>query len=94
MGTQSISLKLDKADIERLRTLAGARNRTPHYLMREAVREYLRREEARSAFLAEAVEAWRDYRETRVHATLEEVDGWLSAWGTDGELAAGPECHE
>jgi hypothetical protein len=30
----------------------------------------------------EAVAAWKDYRETSLHATLDELDAWLATWGT------------
>ena len=94
MAQRSVSLKMDPVDIERLRVLAERRDRTPHHLMREAVLQYLQREEARATFLAEAVEAWRDYQETGVHATMAEVSAWLQTWGTDHEAQAGPACHE
>jgi predicted transcriptional regulator len=94
MAQRSVSLKMDPDDLERLRVLAERRDRTPHYLMREAVLQYIQREESRTAFLAEAVEAWRDYQETGAHATVSEVNAWLNTWGTSTEPPTGPECHE
>ena len=37
--------------------------------------------------------AWSVLQATGRHATAEEVDKWLSSWGTEDELPA-PECHE
>ncbi len=41
------SLKLDDAMKSRIRDLAVRRDRSSHWLMREAIREYVEREEAR-----------------------------------------------
>lgn len=94
MRSQNVSLKMDPQDIDRLRALAEARHRTPHYLMREAVQQYLVREEARAGFLREAVLAWSAFAENGTHATLGEVTTWLDTWGTQDETPDCPECHE
>ncbi len=77
-----VSLKLDGEERARLNALAVARKRSSHYLMREAVREYLTREEARQSFRDEAAMAWRDYEDTGRHATQAELDGWIDSLGT------------
>jgi predicted transcriptional regulator len=77
-----VSVKLDAGDRARLGALAAARKRSSHYLMREAVREYLTREEARQSFRDEAEQAWRDYKRTGLHVTQAEVDSWIDSLGT------------
>jgi len=77
-----VSLKLDSEERARLASLATLRRRSSHYLMREAVREYLTREEARQSFRDEATTAWRDYEETGRHATQAELDSWIDSLGT------------
>jgi predicted transcriptional regulator len=77
-----VSLKLDSDERHRLAALAAARKRSSHYLMREAVREYLGREEARQSFRQEAAKAWKDYQKTGLHVTQSEVDAWGEALGT------------
>ena len=72
-----MSLKLDDEERSRLATLAAARKRSSHYLMREAVREYLTREEARKSFRDEADKALRDYEANGLHATQAEIDAWV-----------------
>lgn len=74
---KAVSIKLEDSERERLAVLAEAKQRSPHYLMREAIREYLGREEWRVDFLKEAEEAWRDYQETGLHLTLEDLEDWL-----------------
>lgn len=44
------AVKLDPETNERVKRLAEARHRTPHWVMREAIRQYVEREEKREAF--------------------------------------------
>ena len=77
-GAVTTSLKLEPELRERLRRLAEARRRTPHWLMREAIAQYLAREEARERLSADALAAWAEYEATGRHATGEAVDAWLA----------------
>lgn len=90
---QSKTVKMEPAEYERFAALAAARGRTPHYLMREALRQYLEREEAAEAFKRETRAAWQEYQETGLHLTGDEVCAWLDTWGTEAETEA-PECHK
>jgi predicted transcriptional regulator len=92
MGTPSTtSLKLDSATKERVQRLASARRRSPHWVMREAIEEYVEREEKREQYRQAALAAWTHYQTTGLHATAEEADAWLA------KLEAGkdafPKCH-
>ncbi|MDD5469114.1 MAG: ribbon-helix-helix protein, CopG family [Anaerolineales bacterium] len=88
-----VSVKLDADELMRLKTLAEARQRKPHFLMKEALRQYLDREERRESFHREAMDNWREYQETGLHLIGGEVAAWLDTWGTDAEQEA-PACHE
>jgi predicted transcriptional regulator len=90
MGATSI--KLDDPLKERVRHLAEARRRSPHWIMREAIAQYVEREEKREAFKADAMRAWNDYRRTGLHLTLEEADAWLAKLEA-GEDKEPPACH-
>lgn len=61
--------------------------------MREAIEQYVAREEQREAFKQEALQAWTAYQETGRHLTGEQTSDWLRTWGTAGEQPA-PECHD
>lgn len=89
---QTTSLKLDPETRERVRRLAEARRRSAHWLMREAITEYLAREEAREGLWRDAAAAWAAYRADGLHATGEEVDAWLARLEA-GEDADPPPCH-
>ena len=88
-----VSLKLDQTDHERLKSLADSRHRKPHFLMKEAIKQYLDREEAHESFKQEALASWQAYQETGQHLTGAEVSSWLDTWGTDQEKAV-PACHD
>jgi predicted transcriptional regulator len=87
------SLKIDDGLKGRVQQLASRRRRSAHWIMLEAIEQYVQREEARESFKEEALASWAAYQETGLHLTAEEVSGWLKTWGTDDERAA-PECHE
>ncbi len=87
------SIKIDDKLKARVKRLAQRRERSAHWLMREAIKQYVEREEARESFQQEAYESWKAYQETGRHLTGEEVRGWLSTWGQDDEEEQ-PGCHE
>jgi predicted transcriptional regulator len=87
------SLKIDDELKGRVQHLASLRHRSPHSIMREAIRQYVEREEAREGFKHEAMASWVAYQETGRHLTGQEVRAWLQTWGTDREAEL-PECHE
>jgi predicted transcriptional regulator len=87
------SIKLDDDLKGRVQHLAALRQRSPHWVMREAIKQYVEREEARESFKQEAFDSWAAYQETGRHLTGQEVRAWLDTWGTEAETNP-PECHE
>lgn len=87
------SIKLDDEMKARVQHLAQARQRTSHWIMREAIAQYVEREEKREALRQETLQAWEEFQATGQHATADDVDRWLASWGTDDELPA-PECQK
>jgi predicted transcriptional regulator len=88
-----VAIKLDDEIRARVKRLADARQRTSHWLMREAITQYVEREEKREAFRQEALEAWQAYRVTGQHLTAEEADAWLARL-EQGQDVEPPECHD
>lgn len=87
------SVKLDDNLKNRIQQLANTRDRSAHWIMREAIRDYVEREEKKESFKQEAIASWTEYKETGQHLTGQEVYAWLDTWGTDKETGV-PECHE
>jgi predicted transcriptional regulator len=87
------SVKIDDELKRRIQDLADARRRSPHWIMQEAIRDYVEREENRESFKREALDSWSTYQETGLHVTGQEAREWLNRWGTDKEAGI-PKCHE
>lgn len=85
MTTTTMGVKLDEETRDRLKTLAEMRRRSSHWLMKEAINQYLEREEEIEQRNREADEAWQDYQSTGLHVSHEAMDAWLDSWGTDKE---------
>jgi predicted transcriptional regulator len=83
MASTPVAVRLDEPLKARIRTLADQRRRPMHWLMREAIEQYVAREEQRETFRQEALDAWRHYQTTGLHVSAAEADVWLA------ELEAG-----
>ena len=86
------SLKLDSALKQRVHRLASARRRSPHWIMLEAVEQYVEREEKREQLRQDALAAWAAYRTTGLQVTAEEAAAWLAKLEA-GKRAVIPKCH-
>ena len=49
--------------------------------MREAITQYIDREEQREAFRQDSLKGWDEYQKTGMHATAAAVATWLARWG-------------
>lgn len=87
------SIKLDEDLKGRVQHLAEARRRSSHWIMREAIAQYVDREEKRETLRQDTLNAWDEFQATGLHGTAEEIDKWLASWGTENELPT-PECHK
>jgi predicted transcriptional regulator len=87
------SIKIDDVLKNRVRQLADIKNRSAHWIMCEAIREYIEREEKKENFKQEALVSWKAYQETRRHLTGQELQDWLQTWGTEKEAGI-PPCHD
>lgn len=83
--TTTVGVKLDEETRDRLKKLGAARQRSTHWLMREAIRKYLDEEEMIESRNREADAAWEEYQRTGQAVSHEKVMAWLDTWGTDQE---------
>ncbi len=93
MNQPALSVKIDAETKNRIQQLAVVKRRSTHWLMKEAIRQYVDREEKREAFLRDGVNAWEEYQATGLHVGQVEADAWMARLenGEDAEL---PQCHE
>ena len=73
-----VAIKIDPEVKERIKRLADARHRTLHWLMREAISQYVEREEKRETLRQDGLQAWNAFQETGLHVTAEQADAWLA----------------
>ena len=88
-ATRPVVIKLDQVTRDRLKRLADAKGRSTHWMLRQAVSQFLMREEAREAFRAAGLQAWDQYQVTGLHVPHDEADAWLARLQA-GEEAAVP----
>jgi len=91
--TRPVAVKLDESIHARVQQLAKAMDRSTHYLMREAIAQYVDREEKREALRQDALRAWEAWQLSGQHLPHAEAEAWLA------ELEAGqdvepPECRD
>lgn len=88
-----VAVKLDPDVRARIKELAKARDRSTHWMMREAIAQYVDREEKRESFRQNGMRAWAEYQETGLHLTADEADAWLAKLEA-GQGEDPPECHD
>lgn len=80
------AVKLDDEIYQRLKALAEARKRTPHWMMKEAISQFVEREEEIERINQDTRERLVEYEKTGEHVEHQDVVKWLQAWGSDEEL--------
>lgn len=86
------TIKIDVDTKDRVKRLADARHRSSHWMILEAIRQYVGREEQRESMRQDALTAWNDYQATGLHVTHEEANNWLAKLEA-GQAIAPPACH-
>jgi predicted transcriptional regulator len=81
----SRAIKLDEEIYNRLKVLGEARRRSPHWLMKEAIQQFLEREEAAEHIRQDTLERWARFEATGEVVSDEAVEAWLETWGTKRE---------
>ena len=88
-----IGVKLTPELKDRLHRISEAKHRSTHWIMKEAIQQYVEREESTEQFKRETIEAWEEYQRDGLHITQNEMTSWLSTWGTPNETEC-PPCHK
>lgn len=87
-----MAIKLPQQDKERLQQLGLIKKRSTHWLAKEAITQFLDREESAERFKLETVARWEEYCHTGKSVPNDAVMRWLESWGTDSELEV-PACR-
>lgn len=89
----SMTVKLEVSERDRLKSLAVARKRTPHYLMKEAIQTYLEKAESEELFIQAALRSRQHLKETGLHVTQNEFSAWVKAIQQNPKTPM-PTCHD
>lgn len=85
MKIKTTSIKLDDQLHTRLKGVAEEKKRTSHWVMREAITQYVEREERRLRFYADAKASWEQYQATGRFVEGSDAVRWLESWGKNNE---------
>jgi len=91
-SASNVTVKLTDLDRRRIHAVATYKNRTAHFIMREAIEHYLQIEESEQAALKIVDDAAQHYDATGLHISLEEFKGWVDAVKMNPRAAL-PACH-
>ena len=89
----STSVKFKDGFKDRLKALAEAKQRSPNWLVNDAVGRYLEHEESAAELRAELERRHREMQETGMHVTHEEALDWLRR-RANGEDVPIPQAHK
>lgn len=85
MPDSTVGVRLSDEIRQRLERLGQARDRSPHYLMKTAVQQFLDREEALEAERHLVRERWARYELTGETVAHADVRAWASSLGQPGD---------
>jgi predicted transcriptional regulator len=80
-----VGVKLDDELQIRLKAIAERSERSPHWLMKKAISEFIEREETAEQERQLLLERWNRYQETGEAIPHDTVVKWLETWGTEKE---------
>jgi predicted transcriptional regulator len=89
MASVTVGIKLDEETRERLKHLSALKERSPHWLMKAALREYLDREEAYERQRHEDQARWERYLQTGAFIDNESMMSWLDRLAEEARNKAG-----
>lgn len=92
-SAKNATVKLTAKEREGIKTIATLRNRTPHYIMKEAIQLYLKRAEAEKELIQSALDSRDHLHSTGLHITQDEFSAWVKAIQTNPKTPM-PECHK
>lgn len=78
------SVRMPDELLERLEHTATQLRRSKGWVIKDAVEEYIAREELKQRRDQETLESWEDYKAGRV-VDGDEVMSWVASWGTPDE---------
>ncbi len=92
-SAKNATVKLTANEREGIKTIATLRNRTPHFIMKEAIQLYLKRAESEKEFIESALKSREHLRTTGLHITQDEFSAWVRTIQKNPKTPM-PVCHK
>jgi predicted transcriptional regulator len=89
---KNVTVKLSAIERDGIKTIATLRNRTPHYIMKEAIQTYLKQAESEQFFMQSALHSREHLKKTGLHVTQNEMSAWVNAIQKNPKTPM-PICH-
>ena len=86
-------VKLESNIKTRLKKLSKLKHRTIHWLMKEAIEQYIEHEEEAEKLKQETLTRWEQEAMRNRTVDNKDVMAWLDSWGTDHETGR-PPCEK
>ena len=86
-------IKLESTVKLKLKKLGKLKDRSMHWLMKEAILQYIEREEQTEKLKHETLSRWEEEAEQNKIVSNKDMMAWLETWGTDHETGR-PECEK
>ncbi|MEL8055006.1 MAG: toxin-antitoxin system [Pseudomonadota bacterium] len=83
MAQSTMGVRLEKRTQDRLKKLSEQRDRSPHYLMKEAIEAYLQREEALEAEKSLVRRRWQRFELTDETVSQNDMAEWAASLVAD-----------
>jgi predicted transcriptional regulator len=91
-ATHPTGVKLEPSLKTRLKKLGKAKHRTTHWLMKEAIAQYIEREEEAEQLKKDTLLRWQEAEQNKI-VSHHKVADWLDTWGRAHEKER-PECEK
>lgn len=75
----SVAVRIDEKLQARLKAIAEAEDRSPHYLMKSAIEDLVERKEREAEELAILKERWAQFEKTGSYVPGEKVRAWVAS---------------
>ena len=82
---EPVTVKLESNTKQRLKKLGQAKQRSTHWMLQQAINQYLEVEEYEEQLKQETLRRWQEVMDGKV-VSHEKVIAWLETWGTDEEV--------
>ena len=86
MANSTVGIRLDEDTQNRLKRLGDSRDRSPHYLMKEAVETYLAQEEAVEAENDLLKKRWESFELTGETISHDDIKAWAKTLSKSADI--------